>query len=191
MELSKSRLLNEWRTCGDFQNETDAEKTFDWLVNQEHWQVFKQVNGKCLVTNQHTEASGKVRIDRILLPTQKLFDSGWENGPVGIEIKRSDEKIGRPLGQIADYLNCVFELQTVRGPIFIQLKNVFLFPMSSPGGPLESLCSSLRIGFVSHINCRGEIDGLKFYLGGGMVYSSHEGGRLQERQRTGQKFGSR
>ena len=43
-----------------------------------------------------------VRIDRVLLPKLKLVTAGWTHGAIGIEAKRSGEKIGQPLAQMAD-----------------------------------------------------------------------------------------
>lgn len=180
---SRKNLL----TCGSFATEEEAAAFFDSLVSPQDWIVYKEVEGASFSPNIFSKSTGKVRIDRVLVPTGRLEES-WNNGPVGVEIKRSGKPIGDPVSQIIDYLNCVF---TLPGSNYCVLKNIFLFPFFLfPTGPFGSLLAQRRVGFASHINYRKTPD-LRFYLGGNCVYSQTEGGRLESWQRSGQKFGSR
>ena len=83
--------------------------------------------------------------DRILTPTPRLVDLGWRHGVIGVEIKRSGEKIGRPIAQAMDYTRAVFTLQD-HGSIKVALDLVFVWPMVKQGGTIASILAQQRVG---------------------------------------------
>jgi len=83
------------------------------------------------------------RIDRVLLPKKRLLDAGWDRD-IGIEIKRSGEKIGKPLAQAIDYMNCAW---SVRNHLVL-LRNVFLWPYERQHSSIESVMLQNGIGVV-------------------------------------------
>ena len=55
-----------------------------------------------------------VRIDRLLIPKQRLLDMGWTHGIIGVELKRSDIKLGPPIAQAMDYSRSVWIIPSSR-----------------------------------------------------------------------------
>lgn len=146
-------------TLGDFRTEMDSESAFDKIVGSQKqlWHVEKECKGTYLSVSPGQER-GSCRIDRVLLPTRKLIEAGWTFGPIGVEIKRSNEKIGRPSSQCIDYRDAAFELQLNGARVL--LDQIFLWPLGKIGGPVESLISQRRVGGVY-----AEAGQIRFMLG--------------------------
>ena len=89
-----------------------------------------------------------MRIDRILIPNERLYAAGWRHGAIGIEIKRSGEKLGPPLAQAMDYTRAAWTIREARG-ISVFLSMVFIWPMPKQYGPLASVLVHNRIGSAS------------------------------------------
>jgi hypothetical protein len=99
-----------------------------------------------------------VRIDRLLTPTSRLEAAGWEDGALGIEAKRSGEKVGPALAQMGDYLRSVFPC---RAGVHVTPAWVFLWPCAKQHGTNASFMQQHRLGSVWH----GYGGGLEFYTG--------------------------
>lgn len=85
-----------------------------------------------------------LRIDRLLVPNDRLLSLGWRYGIVGVEIKRSGIKAGPAIAQAMDYARAVW---TLPGSKFQVVPSwIFLWHMDPPGGPLESVMAQNRIG---------------------------------------------
>jgi hypothetical protein len=110
--------------------------------------VYREVRGELLQPRLRTGDSG-VRIDRICVPSTKLEAAGWIHGPIGIEGKRSDMKLGKLFAQAMDYSRSVFEIK--RG-YHVQLEWVFLWPYEPQTHDLASAMSQHRIGTVHQPN---------------------------------------
>lgn len=186
-------------TVGDYETERHAEEAFDAAVNTKHWTIHREVQGRSNAPNVFSNDTVNVRIDRVLVPTPELNELGWWLGPVGVEIKKSGEKIGPPICQIRDYSHCVFRLDLGSGPHYTVLRNIFLFPALAPSGAVLSILTAERIGFASigrfysreGLSFTRAGDALSFYLAGQRVYCSVEGPRIQSAMRSGVKHGSR
>lgn len=186
-------------TIGNYETEKHAEEAFDASVNPKHWTVHREVQGRSNVPNVFSNDTINVRIDRVLVPTPELSALGWCLGPVGVEIKKSGEKIGPPISQMRDYSHCVFRLDLGSGPHYTLLRNIFLFPALTPMGAVLSILTAERIGFaqISRWYYRdGESlartgDSLSLFLAGQRIYCSVEGPRIQTAMRSGAKHGSR
>lgn len=88
-----------------------------------------------------------VRIDRLLVPTDKLLALGWRHGIIGVEIKRSDAHLGRAIAQAMDYTRAVW---TLPGSNFAVVASwVFVYPFDKQHGDLASLMAQGRVGTAS------------------------------------------
>lgn len=101
-----------------------------------------------------------MRIDRLLVPSDKLISLGWTHGIVGVEIKRSDTKLGPPVAQAMDYSRSAFTLPG--GGFQVMPSWVFLYPFAKEHGPLASVMAQHRIGTATTdqwtmlvLNCGG------------------------------------
>lgn len=88
------------------------------------------------------------RIDRVLVPTPELIDRGWTAGEIGVEIKRSGERIGPPIAQALDYRRALWQIPSTHGPRNIRLSYVFIWPCQGSGGNLASIMQQHRVGTV-------------------------------------------
>lgn len=108
--LDKAIDNNFQTTIGDYQEEKESSKHFDSLINPDFFYNEIEVRGRRLFDDKvkSDDSSQNVRIDRILHPTPKAFDSGWIWGPIAVEIKKSNMAIGPILAQILEYRQSVF-----------------------------------------------------------------------------------
>ena len=109
------------------------------------FRVHSEVRGT-LLQPRPSQVDRGVRIDRILIPEQRLLDLGWKHGLVGIEIKRSGVKIGPPIAQAMDYTRAVWSLPY---GFRVILDWVFVWPEDKQHGPLASLMAQNRVGTVT------------------------------------------
>jgi hypothetical protein len=151
-------------TVGDYQTEQEACSAFDEAaLRSGAFKLWKEVPGEMIHPLPGNGEKQRYRIDRVLVPTEKLVDAGWTKGLIGVEIKKSDVKAGPPLSQSLDYLRCAWT-----GPLWIRfmIGYVFLFPMEKTQGTIASLMAQNHFG-----TCRLNYDPskewhrLEFFLG--------------------------
>ena len=132
-------------TCGTYDAETDAAAAFDALVPTDLFTIHRQVYGH-LTWALHGQREGtRVIIDRVLEPTDDAIHLGWTHGLLGIELKRSHEKVGRPINQMLDYLRSTFNLHSEP----VRLGYALLWPYHGPGGgKMESVFHGQRLGYA-------------------------------------------
>lgn len=134
-------------TAGTYETEPDAEAALDEALERSGcFRIFKQVDGYHLQPRLGQDHAA-FRIDRLLLPLPKLIAGGWNHGAVGIECKRTYEKLGHPISQMLDYTRSAFYLKDSR--VAVVPSYVFLFPYDGVGGPLQSIISQQHLGYVS------------------------------------------
>ena len=129
-------------TIGDWHTEEDSCVALDAILGELGlWRVYREVGG-LLIQPRGVQNQLSVRIDRVLIPTARLLGMGWRHGAIGIEVKRSGEKIGPPIAQAMDYLRSVWQLPSVK----VMLDWVFIWPMCPQSGTVESILAQQRIG---------------------------------------------
>lgn len=130
-------------TRGPWATEDESTTALDEVLGRLRlFRVFEQVNGQYIQPRSNTPTTSP-RIDRVLWPGNRLLQQGWNLGPIGIECKSSDHKIGRPVAQILDYSRALWHLGQ---GITVSLSWVFLWPFSHSSGPLASVMAQNRIG---------------------------------------------
>ena len=133
-------------TVGDWQDESSSAAALDRVLDDAGlWKVYHEVSGVLIQPRPCQSDQRGLRIDRILVPAEKLLENGWTHGVVGIEIKRSGVKIGPPIAQLMDYSRGVWELPGTGG-IRVSCDWVFLWPAEPQHGPLASVLAQNRIG---------------------------------------------
>jgi hypothetical protein len=131
-------------TIGDFETEVDSCVALDDALQQAGlWRIYREVPGT-LLQARPAQQVGRLRIDRILTPTNALIDMGWRHGVVGIEAKRSGIKIGPPIAQAMDYTRAAWTLPPYE--VKVLLDWVFIWPMSAQSGTIASILAQHRIG---------------------------------------------
>ena len=94
---------------GNFDTEKAALDAFDATVERSGlFTVRRQVRG-CYTALRPGRDERAPRIDRLLFPTQKARDLQWD-AVIGIEAKRSREKLGRAVCQALDYTWAEFDV---------------------------------------------------------------------------------
>lgn len=134
-------------TPGDYEDEQQSVAALDRLLEKtDLWHVYCEVRG--VVVQPRPEQEEKtVRIDRVLVPRQRLLGLGWNHGTIGVEAKRSGIKIGPVIAQAMDYRRCLWRLGD--GGTSVWLDWCFIWPMAKQGGPLASVLSQQRIGSIA------------------------------------------
>lgn len=167
---------------------TEAEvcQGFDgvFALNHRWFRVLSEVPGWYVSARPRREIK-QPRIDRILLPTRELMAEGWCLGPVGVELKRGGEKIGRAVCQALDYANAAFPIS---GGCTVYLEWVFIWPITSVTGDIASIMTQNRIGWASSWN------GVEIVLkagGGNVLRCNPDQVHSVSRPACGYKAGSR
>lgn len=146
-DMEASRAQREGRahgvTFGDWLTERESAAAFDAVVDTDLFDVHREVPGR-LVQPRPDQVDKGLRIDRLLVPTGKLVDAGWQHGAVGVEIKRSGISIGPPIAQAMDYSRAVWDVDF--GGIQVWLGYVFIWPMPKQSGVTASILAQHRIG---------------------------------------------
>lgn len=178
-------------TCGDFDTEADSVAALDIILDEIGlFDVRREVRGQHLQPRPGQEA-GKPRIDRLLIPSALLIERGWPHGVIGIECKRTGEKVGRPISQMIDYSRSAF---TVDGGVMVIPSYVLLWPWTGPyGGPPESIIVQQRLGWACPATGLFE-DGLRLMSGPYNALASFVNGDFTfptTESRSGRKVGSR
>lgn len=136
------------KTMGHWATEVESAAALDRrLAAHGLWTVYREVAG-VLLQPRSLQIDKGVRIDRVLIPNERLAAAGWRHGAIGIEIKRSGEQLGPPLAQAMDYTRAAWTLKEARG-LSVLLGAVFLWPMPKQYGPLASVMVHNRIGSAS------------------------------------------
>ena len=136
---------NECRdvTSGKYEDEKASCEHFDKLAIAAGWIVHKEVVGECRQPRLGVEHKSHYRIDRILEPTPALWRGGWVRGFVGVEIKRSKEKLGPVIAQVMDYSRCAW---LISGGRWVECEFNFIFPCEKVSGNTLSIMTSQKIG---------------------------------------------
>jgi hypothetical protein len=127
-------------TCGSFETEAQAVSFFDSHINQDFFVIEHEVKGRRLFDDKPVKEDGQnLRIDKILHPTQKTYNAGWLYGPIGVEIKRSNEAVGPVLTQILEQRQSIFQSRYLHNTRILPAIFI-LFPCESITHDLHSLC---------------------------------------------------
>lgn len=130
-------------TAPHYATEADSAAAFDAAVEATGlFFNYKEIRGT-LLQPRPGQIDKSVRIDRLMLPTQRLMDLGWHHGAVGVEIKRSGVKVGPAVAQAMDYSRACF---TIFGGVQVVPSMVFLWPVDKQHGPLASVLAQNRLG---------------------------------------------
>ena len=175
-----------WRamlTTGKYETEDDAARDFIAHVSDEHWHVEQEVAGEVVFPKPDCK-SRNVRVDYALFPRPALIENGWSAGPIIVEVKKSNVKVGPVVSQAMDYMRCVFN-----GPYGQRFQPLFcvIFPLQRLYEHMQSIMSDQRIGHA-HV---GDDNVLRMYLNGTCAYNETDGVFLRSALKSGRKFGSR
>ena len=133
-------------TLGNFKVEKETEVIFDRMLDLHCSNFFvmkKKVRGRYLI-DIHSWQDGSPEIDRVLLPTQLAIESGILPEPIGVELKKSGEKIGHAIAQCIDYRHAEFVIDTDSAPQ--RLDAVFLFEAPFIYNDIASVATQFRVG---------------------------------------------
>jgi hypothetical protein len=134
--LEKS--ISRQTTCGEYESEDAACIGFDALINKDYFINEHEVKGRRLFDDKPADCEQKVRIDRVLFPTQRAFDAGWIHGPIAVEIKKSNMAVGPIFSQVLEYRQSIFISKLLRNTRIMPL--VFaIFPVQNITRDLHSL----------------------------------------------------
>lgn len=141
-------VWSDYYTCGDYATEVESVAAFDAIINTlGYFKVLREVTGQYLQLNLDQEYA-RPRIDRLLVPTTDLRQLGWDHGVIGVECKRSNEKIGRPISQMLDYRRAVYPVLGVH----VLPRYVLLWPWNGCSGPIESIMAQQRLGHINNVH---------------------------------------
>lgn len=169
-------------TSGEWENEDKSAEELDRRISTcELFHSFSEVCGYYVQPRFDSELK-KPRIDRLLLPSQKLLKLGWKLGPVGIECK----KLGPIVVQAMDYARAIFTIPTTGNPTYCRW--IFIWPLNEFMGDIASVMAQHRIG-----GAYGHSDShLKLKTGAGPNALEFSEGHVSiGNVRCGQKTGSR
>ena len=133
-------------TSGEYATEFEACQDFDFLISYTSWIVHKEVIGEIRQPRCGADSKESLRIDRILEPSRELINKGWNHGFVGIEIKRSNVKLGPVINQVIDYSRCSWKLSGGRR---VECEYNFIWKVSGIGGNLASIMTGNKIGMAT------------------------------------------
>lgn len=132
-----------------YRTEDEAMACFDLLAEQSGcFRIYKEVGGEMIQPRFGCEEK-TVRIDRVLIPLQRLLNAGWVHGPIGVEGKRHDEKAGKAICQALDYHRAIFDLGTADAKLKgfrFSLECIFLWPFEPERGEVASVMAQNRLG---------------------------------------------
>ena len=176
-------------TTGDYATEKASAEAFDGLVERTGlFKVFSEVPGHVAHPQWGCE-SGTLRIDRVLIPTTKMLEAGWTRGAIGVEIKKSGIKAGRPLSQLLDYGRCTWRLPS--GITVVCRYNV-LWPLDRQHGIVASIMQQNRVG-CAWLGDENYGPSLYFFCGEAnlFIYNLDSGRLILGTAKIGERTGSR
>jgi hypothetical protein len=139
---------HDWRvinTSGNWIDEETSANHFDYLVTSTNlFRIYKEISGFYIQPRIGQDFTSP-RIDRLLIPTDKLSNAGWKEGIIGVELKRSGIKAGPVLSQMIDYSRAIWKLKSCGG-IRVWLNWVFLWPLAKTTNTWASLMAQNRFG---------------------------------------------
>ncbi len=178
-------------TVGKHADEPAAWQEFDEIISRSGaFTMYREVRGEYIHPRIETEDK-TARIDRILIPTNKLLDAGWKHGgAIGVEGKKSDMKAGPLVVQAIDYTRCAFRIERNECLIANVLPRwVFVYPVKPGAGDIASIMQRNRIGTV-FVN--GYSGALVFSCGNTSVITIYGDGLVKAKDTNiGNKRGSR
>jgi hypothetical protein len=178
-------------TCGSWSDEKESACAFDRIASQTGlFEIHREVCG-VLIQPRLCQVERSMRIDRVLVPTPTLLNMGWTHGPIGVELKRSGEKLGRPLAQMDDYSRSIW---TMSNGTNLWLTYIFLWPAPKLSGTVASSLAQRRLGTVYPNNNRWSDPALRFFSGEVHILNACvklDGTYLGKSDSVGRKAGSR
>jgi hypothetical protein len=133
-------------TQGEWETESEACAALDTLIQSTGlFQIFREVRGHYMAPRLDTKDRAP-RLDRVLFPSPQLIERGWTLGPVGVECKRSGEKLGRPIAQMLDYGRAIWNMGD---GMWVGLRFMFLWPLDKQHGDIASVMTQNRLGGIS------------------------------------------
>jgi len=170
---------------GEFATERDVADDFDKRIEAtKAFRVYREVTGEIFQPRVGTRSQG-IRIDRVLLPLPATVAAGWNLGAVGIELKRTGEKIGPVISQAIDYQRACWRLEP--SGVLIVTEWVFLWPFRNQMFALASIMAQQRIG-VGHFSSWNQV---VLSAGSSTVFSIRDGLKEIKPCQCGKKTGSR
>lgn len=178
-------------TCGPYAHEDEAAADFDIRVGaMQSFVTQKELRGEYIqgfVGQERAddeESDKRPRMDRMLIPNGRLLNAGWTLGPIGVELKASNVKLGRVIAQLLDYRRALFPS---RHGSWISPLWWFVFPCDTVYGDIASIMAQNRIGF-----CCPSGSGLSFGTGGQWLIRGGDSEALYAKSPCiGRKRGSR
>jgi hypothetical protein len=150
-------------TIGNYASEQDSAKAFDEAVERSGlFKVWREVTGENIHPLPNMNNKDHYRIDRILVPTDKLKASGWTKGFIGVELKKSGVKAGPPISQMFDYLHCAWKSPH---DYRVMIDYCFLWPLEKCGNVAASIMAQNRVGGCLRYPPENEFHRLQFFLG--------------------------
>ena len=130
-------------TFGDWTEENVALTELDRrIAASQCFKIFPEVWGYYTQPRYGMELE-KPRIDRLLIPTEKLLRAGWRLGIIGIEGKASGLKLGPIICQCLDYSRATFELPN---QYRVVPSWIFIWPLGGVQGDTESIMANMGLG---------------------------------------------
>jgi hypothetical protein len=149
-------------TCGEYQDEREAVRAFDELVQRTGlFKSYSEVTGHLLHPRPAAEDK-MMRIDRLLLPSKKLLAAGWKHGAIGVESKRSGVKVGPAIAQAMDYSRTVWVSPDTG--LRVMTNYTVVWPLGEIRGVVHSILMQNNIGGVC-LKRDSRDDRLLFHLG--------------------------
>ncbi len=190
--------LNPTLTIGNYEDEVLSGKEFDTVAEKSGlFKIFgkgtlRGIRGEMIHPLPGMDHKRHYIIDRILSPTDKMRKAGWNKGLIGVELKRTGEKVGPPLSQMLDYLRCAWILPD--NNINVLIDYCFLWPLDKCGGCTASIMAQNRIGGCClKYNSNQDYYRLQFFIGEQSVIIHYINTDKTEisNLKTGEKTGSR
>ena len=169
MEYPNTSNFQQVYTSGEYETEKDAVKKIHFLLTQMGlFNIYDEVCGEYEYRPHFKDNKKTPRLDIVLVPNRAFIDAGWKFGAIGIECKKSNVKIGKPLSQILDYSTAVFRLPNF--PVVIKPDFIFLWPLEKTHGDIASIMAQNRFGSVSESYPETNWHRLDFYCGEQRVF---------------------
>jgi len=147
-------------SLGNWDKEADSVSYLDKIIRSTSlFTIYPEITGNLLFMKPHQKQQG-MRIDMIISPKPAMVLAGWDRGAIGIECKKSGEKINHAFAQACDYSNTLWQLPN---GFTTMCEFSFLWPFPKMGGFAASQMAQCKIGTLSHKD--GNWPVLKFFCG--------------------------